>query len=467
MSDHSTAASALAATIASRSLGVKLIIVCGLALLMMIPAFFVESVVSDRSQRAGEVTGEISSHVGGPQTFLGPILAIPYTVPAASPSETPSRGVYLVFPSHAAALLKTATEERRRSLFRVPVYQADLRLDASFGLAGVPAAAPPGAELDWTRAEIEVGVSDARGALADATITANGKTSTLVPAELTDAADFGAGQNHLKMTLFGARADGVAKPDAQFNVTSSLRFSGAQRIAVLAYGKTTHASVQGDWPNPGFDGGFLPVNRSLSGHGFAAEWSVPFIARGVRAEGRAGTIVGLESTALGVSFIEVADPYQSVTRSLKYVPLFLGLIFLSYFVFEVTTGKHVHPAQYILVGIAQMIFYLLLLSIAERIGFDFAFLIAGASTVSLLSANAGWIFSSRMQAVRAFIVFSWLYGLIYLLLHLEDNALLVGAIASFLAVAATMYFTRGIDWYNSLALLRAREPASITPQSTP
>ena len=112
-------------------------------------------------------------------------------------------------------------------------------------------------------------------------------------------------------------------------------------------------TAQGDWPSPGFDGGFLPVTRQLSAHGFTAEWSVPFIARSVRAEGPADAITGLEATALGVSFIEVADPYQSVTRSLKYVLLFLGLIFVSYFVFEVTTRKRVHPAQYVLVGLPR------------------------------------------------------------------------------------------------------------------
>ena len=127
----------------------------------------------------------------------------------------------------------------------------------------------------------------------------------------------------------------------------------------------------------------------------------------------------------------------------------MGLLFLSYFIFEVTTGKRVHPAQYVLVGIAQIIFYLLLLSLAERIGFDFGFLLAGSATVVLLSANAGWIFASRLQGIQRFgHVLASLYVLIYMLLRLEDNALLVGAIASFLAVAAAMYFTRGIDWYS-------------------
>ena len=147
-------------------------------------------------------------------------------------------------------------------------------------------------------------------------------------------------------------------------------------------------------------------------------------------------------------------------RSLKYALLFLGMVFLSYFVFEATTRKSVHPAQYVLVGIAQLIFYLLLLSFAERIGFNYGFLIAGGATVSLLSVNAAWIFESRMQGVRAFAIFSLLYTMIYLLLTLEDNALLVGSVASFLVVAAAMYFTRTIDWWGSVSGASAAVPAN-------
>jgi inner membrane protein len=227
---------------------------------------------------------------------------------------------------------------------------------------------------------------------------------------------------------------------------------------VLAYGKSTHFTAQGDWPSPGFDGGFLPVKRVISPQGFTGEWSIPFIARGTPAEGTNIAVSGIDHTAMGISFIEVADPYQSVSRSLKYALLFVGLLFLSYFVFEGTSGRRVHPAQYLLVGIAHMIFYLLLLSLAERIGFDWAFLMAGGATVLLLSANAMWIFASRPQGLRALFVFSLLYFFIYLLLRLEDNALLVGAVASFLAVAAVMYFTRNIDWYSPISADGANPP---------
>ena len=436
-----------------RSMGIKLLIVCGLALMMTIPSFFVQGLLVDRTRREADVVRDIGTHVGGQQTLLGPVLAIPYTIAARTAQESEQHGTYFVFSAHANATIKTTTEERHRSLFKVPVFQADMRLDASFDLTGVPAAAPERATLDWSHAELVVGVSDARGALADGELLTGGKSATLAPAQIASSLSLGENQGQqMRLTLFGSSAGAIAKPSAQFSATANLRFSGAQRIAVLAYGKTTHLAMQGDWPSPSFDGGFLPVTRTITKQGFSAEWSVPYIARGVRAEGLADSLTGLDATALGVSFVEMADPYQSVSRSLKYVPLFLGLIFLSYFVFEVTAGKRVHPAQYVLVGVAQIIFYLLLLSLAERIGFDFGFLIAGGASAILLAANAGWIFASKLQGARALGVFSLLYALIYLLLRLEDDALLVGAIASFAAVATVMYFTRRIDWYSSRPL---------------
>ena len=163
-------------------------------------------------------------------------------------------------------------------------------------------------------------------------------------------------------------------------------------------------------------------------------------------------------TVLG---IRLADSYRSTRRSLHYITLFLGLVFLTYFLFEVHTGKRVHVAQYALVGVAQTVFYLLLLSFAEHLGFDVSFLIAGVCTIALLSINAEWVFLSRKLALRALAVFTILYAFIYVLLRVEAYALLVGAIASFAAVAAAMYATRNVDWYGSGSV--APSYASVSP----
>jgi len=451
-----SAADIVTARIPRRSVGLKLLLVAILAVAMSVPALFVFLLLKDRTHRAEQVANEISAVAGGPQTFLGPVLGVPYVVPSADPKQAPDRDVFVIFPVTGDAGIDARSEVRRRSLFKVPVYQADVAFSAHFDLADAVAKAPEGAVLDWSRAEILVAASDARGARSDVALTLGGQALTAGPAlslsqasvERTEGATSG-------LTFFGAPAGALVKPDSVFDVTAKMRFSGAQRLAVLAFAKTTTLTAKSDWPNPSFDGGFLPDpgKRTIGPQGFSAVWSVPFIARGVPAQGPSGMLARLGQTALGVSFVETANPYQSVARSLKYALMFVGLVFLAYFLFETLSGKRVHPAQYLLIGLAQVIFYLLLLSIAERIGFDGGFAIAAAATVGLISAYAGWVFESRRQGFIALVAFTLLYGLIYVLMRLEDFALLVGAVTSFAAIAAVMYFTRRLDWYGS------RDPA--------
>lgn len=444
----------LAARIPTRSMGLKLLLVCALALLMSIPALFVFALLADRTHRAEQVTREVGQLMGGPQTFLGPVIAVPYQTPARTAGQAPEPGVYIVFPVRAEASADAKSEVRKRSLFRVPVYTADLEFKAAFDLTGVPAHLPAGAVLDWSRSEFLIGASDPRGAQSDITLAAGGKSYQLAPASTLAEMSVAAGDDAPRvpgppdsLQFFGVSAGVLAQPGARFDATAHLRFTGAQRLAVLPYGKTSALQVRSTWPNPSFDGGFLPGKREVSNRGFSASWNVPFIARGVPAEGSRDVLARLGPAALGVSFVEPADPYQSVARSLKYALMFVGLVFLAYFLFETMTAKRVHPAQYVLIGLAQVIFYLLLLSIGEQLGFDWAFLIAAGATVSLISAYAGWVFESRRQGLIALGAFTLLYALIYVLMRLEDFALLVGAVASFAAIAAVMYFTRRLDWY--------------------
>lgn len=168
--------------------------------------------------------------------------------------------------------------------------------------------------------------------------------------------------------------------------------------------------------------------------------------------------VSASAPAKKIFGVPLAESYRSTERATKYITLFLGLVFLTYFLFEISSGKRVHPGQYALVGVAQTIFYLLLLSLAEHVGFDFAFLIAGLATVLLFSVNTQWIFASRKLGLRALAIFTLLYAFIYVLLRLEDYALLVGSIASFAAVAATMYATRSTDWYTNATPVPAATP---------
>jgi inner membrane protein len=183
---------------------------------------------------------------------------------------------------------------------------------------------------------------------------------------------------------------------------------------------------------------------------------------GVRAAVSSESAAEQPKTVLG---IRLTDSYRSIHRSLHYITLFLGLVFLTYFLFEVLTGKSVHPAQYVMVGIAQTIFYLLLLSLAEHIGFDLSYLIAGVCTVALFSVNIEWVFRSRKLGLRSLAAFTSLYVFIYVLLRVEAYALLVGAFASFVAIAAAMYITRNVDWYGSGTPVESFSGAAASPTS--
>lgn len=152
-----------------------------------------------------------------------------------------------------------------------------------------------------------------------------------------------------------------------------------------------------------------------------------------------------------VDFVDTVSAYKTVNRSLKYAVLFIGLVFLAYFLFEVIVGVSVHPAQYVLIGLAQSIFYLLLLAFSEHIGFAAAFFIAATAVISATAGYAGAVFGGRRYIWRAGVVFSLVYGLLFALMGMQDFALMIGALASFIAVAATMYLTRRIDWYGKSA----------------
>ena len=240
---------------------------------------------------------------------------------------------------------------------------------------------------------------------------------------------------------------------SNFTAKVELSLGGARRLGVTPFARSTTVMLASDWADPGFEGGFPPDTREISKDGFSAQWSVPFLRRDIRAHGKAHELGGLLSAdkRITVQFVSTGNPYQTVNRALKYAVLFIGLVFLAYFLFETIVGVRVHPAQYILIGLAQSIFYLLLLAFSERVGFTGAFIIAAGFTITATAGYAGAVFGHSKYILRAGSVFLCVYGLLYALMRMQDFALMVGALASFTAIAATMYLTRNIDWYGRSA----------------
>lgn len=432
-----------------RSFGLKLMLVCMLALLMAIPAGFVWMVIYQRASDAQAAIAEVAALRGGPQNLMGPAITVPFdrdvVVAVNNVNQVQTQvGRMVLYPESGTATARLSAEIRKRGLHDVPTYRADVDFVATFNPERIAREAPAGARLRWNDARIYVSMSDLRGA-KDARLDIGGQALELAPVETLASETFS--RPGTSAGLLGATLGWAEAPAGLLQATAMLNVSGAERVSLAAFARDTTINVAGDWRSPSFDGGALPDQREVTKQGFTAMWRIPFLARGAPGAGVDLSFDTLGYSSPGVTLLDEGNPYQSVERALKYAPMFIGLVFLAYFLFEATSGVRAHPAQYVLVGLAQSVFYMLLLSLSEVSDFNIGFLAAAVATVSALSFYAGSVFGSRAAMVKAFAVFSALYGLIYVLMRMEDYALLVGSIASFAAIAGTMWMTRNLDWY--------------------
>jgi inner membrane protein len=420
--------------------------------MMAIPAVFVWALIYQRSSDASAAIQEVAQLRGGMQDLMGPAIMVPFerdiiaNINGANQVQT-VQGRMVLYAETGTAASELKTEIRRRGLHDVPVYTAETDFAATFEPSRIAAEAPTGARLRWNEARIYMALGDLRGA-KEVRLTLGGRALELSPVE--NAAGYAqpgvyppSGRSMVSAPLnwIFPPATGPLQADAY------LRTAGAQRVSIAAFAKDTVITMKGDWPSPSFDGGFLPDERNVRKDSFDATWRIPFLARGAPSVGADLSFDTLINTSPGATLVDPGNPYQSVERALKYAPMFIGLVFLTYFLFEATSRVRAHPAQYVLVGLAQTVFYMLLLSISEVAGFNLGFIIAATATVLTLSSYAGSVFGSRMAMLKALAVFTTLYALIYVLMRQEDYGLLVGSIAAFLAIAGTMWMTRNLDWY--------------------
>lgn len=454
------------------SLGLKLLLVCALVLAMGIPLMMVGALMEGREQRARQVTAEIGAQAGGQQVIGGPMLVVPYrrtievTTTEGQVSTSIERGRYIVFAQNGTADSQLAVSQRRLGIYRADSFDATTNFRAEFDPAAALEGLDPAYTFDWSQAQLVMFVGDSRTIRDAAELRfANGDTATLEP---TSDFDFGqaaiaAGQwdysasppaqAFRSLQAFAAPAPLGDAPEA-FVVDTRIVLGGAQRFAVAAFAQDTAVTIAGDATATRAQGYFQTSQGvELTGEGFNAQWRVPFVARNMPKAANLtsfnlGEIAGHD---MAVSFVAADDIYQGVSRAIEYGIMFIGIVFLATLVFEAVSGKKAHAAQYILVGLAQCVFYLLLLSITEIIGFSQAFTMAAAATVLLLSYYAGASFRSAAVGFKALLGLSGLYGAMYVLMTLEDFALLAGSVVAFAVIAATMIATRRIDWYGRAA----------------
>ena len=463
----------------TRSLGLKLMVILFLIVLMAVPVIFISVISFERSSRADEVTREVSQTYGGAQTLLGPVIVVPYQQQLSRGRL--QEGDYVISAKTGEAVFDNVTvEEKARSLYRVPVYSADGVMRARFDRLADGLPQQDGLVFDADAAKLVVGLSDVTGLQSDVTLSTGGRTLTFEPYRAS-AVNFAGRDAQIEyaaeptrdaslpdvitdpifargLTLLSVPLSDVSPGD----VEARLSLTGAPSLAVQPYARSTRVRIASDWPHPGFEGRFPPSEREISEDGFSAAWAVPFLRRGIPAAGKArdmNMLFGLEA-GMRVNFVTPLDPYQTVNRALKYAVMFIGLVFLAYFLMETLLGVRVHPAQYLLIGLAQAVFYLLLLAFAEQIGFTPAFLLSASATVALTALYAGAVFG-RSLVWKSALVFGTVYGLLFVLMRIQDFALMVGALVCFIAIAATLYLTRNLDWYGGRTSLATGDNSPV------
>jgi inner membrane protein len=283
-----------------------------------------------------------------------------------------------------------------------------------------------------------VGISDLRGVSQNLDFAFNGKN---FPTEIGKEIFL---DNTLKINLLNAVT--TENLSQKLNFKCNLKLNGSQSINFVPIAQTTQVEISGDWLAPSFVGAFLP-NYKIDNQQFNAEWNVLSFNRSIPENWTDKLETNLRETSFGVNLVETVDHYQQNMRSAKYALMFIALTFVVFFFVEALTKKRIHPVQYLLVGIALILFYSLLLSFSEQIGFAWAYLVASVATISLITLYTKGIFRSGKQMALLAALLCLLYIFLYVVLQLEDLALVIGSIGLFAILGVIMFVSRKIKWY--------------------
>ncbi len=412
----------------------RLLGIGALILLLLIPATMLGELVRERSQRRDEALMEMRAKWGDRQTIIGPALAIPVLQRVPGQTAVTRRIVHLL-PSELDVQGRLAPERRRRGLFEAVFYRASLELAGRFDPAELvlPGVAP--GDVLWKEAVLELGISDLGGVAERIEARYNGLDCRVDP-----------GLCGPGLAASGVRALLPPAGAGQDSFLLKLELNGSEELLVSPVGRATRLKLGAPWADPSFSGGFLPAESQIDKAGFTARWQVLDLNRNFPQVLQAPS-PELANAAFGVRLYDAKDVYQQATRVAKYAVLFLVFTFAAFFLTETTSRRSVHPIQYLLVGLATLLFYLLLLALGEHVAFGLAYLLAAGCITALIAgySRAAVGGTGFMWIVGALL--ATLHGYLYLVLQLEDYALLMGSLGLLAVLAAAMFFTRRVDWY--------------------
>lgn len=448
------------------SLSLKLFVIGFLIAVLMIPISMIGLLANERENRQTEAFQEISGKWGNEQTVTGPVLSVPYKDRV---ERTTTEGIvadevirYAHFlPEELNIIGMIDPEKRQRGIYEVVVYNTNLEISGRF-------LAPDFSDWDiaedkilYDQAFVTIGIPDMRGIKDNVDLKwANEKYI------------FNPGVKTKDVVALGINADiDLGQDNNSYDFEIFLSLNGSRDIYFSPLGRVTQVELSSAWSDPSFQGAFLPESHTINEAGFTAAWKVLELNRSFPQK-FLGSIGSTESITqfdyrdkipaisqtgainqsnFGVRLLVLADEYQETIRALKYAIMLLALTFLVLFFYEAMHGARVHPLQYILIGLALALFYLLLLSLSEYIGFKAAYLLSTLSITGLITLYSKSIFKAWRPAFLEALILLFIYGFIFVILQLEDYSLLVGSLGLLIILSVVMFISRKIDWYNMVS----------------
>lgn len=443
------------------SVMLKLFTIGILILLLMIPASILQSLVNERQSTRDLAVEEITTKWGSNQTIGGAVITIPYTIIQEDDKGKKSTVIeYAHFLPENLNITGTLSPEKRyRGIYVVMLYNAKLHVQGFFKKPKVELLKIPKERFLFSEAFISFGLTDMKGIKEAIRLKINGKD-----AEMNSGIE--------SKDLF---ASGVSCPinlEADtINFDAQINLNGSKEIDFLPFGKTTKVTIESTWGTPSFVGSSLPDERQVSEKGFKAIWNELHLNRNypqqgignfvgftsnssenanqdlVRGDGVAAKVTSELPSSFGVKLLLPVDEYQKTMRSTKYNLMFIVITFIAFFFVEILNRRRLHPIQYLLVGFAICLFYVLLLAISEHLSFNWAYLIGCVTILTLIIFYTQSIFKNSRITLIFNGILALLYGFFYSLLQMEDYSLLLGSIGLLIILAVVMYLTRNIDWY--------------------
>jgi len=418
---------------------VKGLMIGVLALLLLIPADFVQNLIKEREARQREAITEVSSKWADRQNITGPVLVIPYTKAAKDNNGFPVtiKSFAYFLPDRLNIESTVKPEKRYRGIYEVMLYSSSIKLNGTFTPLALQKLNLGPADMLWNEAYVCLGITDAKGLKDELQVRWNDSTLSLTPSAVNNAV--------LKEGFVSPLTINESTASSTIRFSSQVSLNGSEQLLFTPVGQQTNVQMQSTWPDPSFTGNQLPDSSMITKNGFEAKWKSLSHTRSFPQAWKDESY-NLASASFGADLFVPVNSYQKTTRSVKYAILCILLSFTAFFLIETNNKKSVHPVNYALIGFALILFYTLLLSFSEYIGFNAAYAVATAATVGLITWFVKGLLQSMKLSLLLSLVLVLLYSYIFTILQLQDCALLLGSVGLFLTLAVVMYYSRKVQW---------------------